>query len=182
MRVSAALGVAALALLACQQTPHYTDNLQAEDEADGWKEVAAKFPPYPRNENLLRFDVDDASPHRFYIDSPSLAIGTDGVVRYTLVTRTAGGATNISFEGIRCEGRRHKYYATGEASGAWTPARNPQWRRIAMQDPDRQRLALVDTYLCVGRQPRKPVQETLRLLRYGPGAQYYFGAPDRPFQ
>lgn len=182
MRVRAAIGIAALALLACQQSPRYTDDLKAEDEKDGWKEVAAKFPPYPRSENLVRFDVGDASPHRFYIDPPSLAIGADGVVRYTLVTRTAGGATNISFEGIRCEGRRHKYYAIGEASGAWTPARNPQWRRIAMQDPDRPRLALVDTYLCQGKLPRKPVQETLRLLRYGPGEQYYFGAPDRPFQ
>ena len=33
---------------------------------------------------------------------------TDGVVRYTLVTRTAGGATNVTYEGIRCEGRGHR--------------------------------------------------------------------------
>jgi hypothetical protein len=182
MRARAAIGIAALMLLACQQSPRHTDNLETEDQQDGWKEIPVKFPSYPRSENLVQFDVGDASPHRFYIDSPSLAIGTDGVVRYTLVTRTAGGATNISFEGIRCEGRRHKYYAVGETGGAWTPARNPQWRRIEMQDPDRQRRALLDTYLCQGRLPRKPVQETLRVLRYGPGAQYYFGAPDRPFQ
>ena len=181
MRPSAAIGIAALALLACSQSPRYTDNLQAEDDKDGWKEIAVKLPPYPRDENLVRFDVGDGSPHRFYIDSPSRAIGTDGVVRYTLVTRTAGGATNVTYEGIRCDGRRHKYYAVGEASRAWTAARNPQWRRIELRDTDRQRLALVDTYLCQGRLPRNPAQETLRLLRYGPDSQY-FGAPDRPFQ
>jgi hypothetical protein len=141
----------------------------------------ASYPPYPRNENLVQFDVGDASPHRFYIDRPSLAVGSDGVVRYILVTRTAGGATSISFEGIRCEGRRQKYYAIGEASGAWTPVRNPQWRRISYQDPDRRHRALVDTYLCEGRLSRKS-PDILRRLRYGPPGSETFGLPDRPFQ
>jgi hypothetical protein len=181
MRASAAASIAALALLACTQSPYHTDDLQVRDDKDGWKELAVKYPPYPRDANLLRFDVGDASPHRFYIDSPSLAIGTDGVVRYTLMTRTAGGATNITYEGIRCEGRRHKYYAVGEAGGTWSAARNPQWRRIGLQDPDRQRLALVDTYLCQGSSPRG-AQNALERLRYGPPQAEVFGAPDRPFQ
>jgi len=180
MRVSAAIGAAALALMACQ-SPRYVDNLQAEDEKEGWKEIAVKFPPYPRNENLVQFDVGDASPHRFYIDSPSLAVGSDGVVRYTLVTRTAGGATNITFEGIRCQGRRHKYYAVGEAGGTWAAARNPQWRRIEVQDPDRQRRALIDTYFCQGRFPRT-TQDTLQRLKYGPPESGRYSVPDMPFQ
>jgi CNP1-like family len=164
MRVSAAIGAAALALLACQ-SPQHVEDLQAGDETEGWKEIAVKFPPYPRSENFIQFDVEGASPHRFYIDSPSLAVGSDGVVRYTLVTRTAGGATNITFEGIRCQGRRHKYYAVGEAGGTWAAARNPHWRRIEYQDADRQRLALVDTFLCEGRFPRGSQKAILDALK-----------------
>jgi hypothetical protein len=182
MRASAAMGIAALLLVACNMSPRHADNLAAEDEKEGWKEIAVKYPPVPRDENLVQFDVGAASPHRFYIDRPSLAIGSDGVVRYTLLTRTAGGARNVTYEGLRCQGRRHKYYAVGEADGTWTPARNPQWNRIEYQDLDRQRRALLDTYFCLGGAPRRSTQEVLQRLRYGPPESELFGPPDRPFQ
>jgi len=182
MRASAAVVLAAFALFACQQSPpRFVDTLDAEDEKTGWKEIPVQFPPYPRDENLVQFDVGD-SPHRFYIDRSSLAIGSDGVVRYTLLTRTAGGARNVTYEGMRCQGRRHKYYAVGETGGAWTPARNPQWRRIEYQDPDRQRRALLDTYFCLGGVARRSTQEVLQRLRYGPPEAELFGPPDKPFQ
>ena len=169
-----------ISVLACSQSPQRPDADSEEDKKE-WKEAEVKFPPYPRNENLVQFEVGGNSPHRFYIDPPSLAIGPDGVVRYSLVTRTAGGATNITFEGIRCEGRRQKYYAVGEASGGWTPARDPHWRRIQHQEPDRRHRALVDTYFCVGITPRKSA-DILQRLRYGPLESETFDPPDRPFQ
>jgi CNP1-like family protein len=180
MRVSAALAVAALVLGGCGGPTRVVD-FAAEDEKEHWKEIPVKLPSYPRNENLVQFDVGEATPHRFYIDRPSLSVGEDGVVRYALLVRTAGGATNVTFEGIRCDGRRQKYYAVGEAGGTWTPARNPHWRRIQVQDPDRRHRALVDTYLCEGRLPRKSA-DILQRLRYGPPESETFGPPDRPFQ
>ena len=172
MRASAAAAAAALALLACQQIPRYSPD-EPEEVKRPWQEAAIdKYPTYPRNEALVRFDVGDASPHRFFIDPPSLAIGADGVVRYTLVTRTAGGATNVTYEGIRCEGRRHRYYAVGRDGGTWTPARNAEWRRIELQDVDRQRLALVDDFLCAGPVPRKTEKDILNRLRRGPEPRY----------
>jgi hypothetical protein len=181
MRVSAAIAIAAVVLGACQSGPTRVVDFAAEDEKEHWKEIPAKLPPYPRNENLVQFDVGEATPHRFYIDRPSLSVGEDGVVRYTLLVRTAGGATNVTFEGIRCDGRRQKYYAVGESGATWTPARNPHWRRIQYQDPDRRHRALVDTYLCEGRLPRKSA-DILQRLRYGPPESETFGPPDRPFQ
>lgn len=162
-----AIAVAVTALLACSQSPMRAPDAEAEADKD-WREIEAKIPAYPRNENLVGFDVGQGSPHRFYIDAPSLSIGGDGVVRYTLVVRAAGGATNVSFEGIRCEVRRQKYYAVGNADGTWMPARNPQWRRIAYGDPDRRHLALVDSYLCDGRAPLKTGQDVLQRLKRGP--------------
>lgn len=167
MRVSAALAVAAVVLLACSQSPTRAPDADAEADKD-WRETQARIPAYPKSENLVGFDVGQASPHRFYIDAPSLSIGKDGVVRYTLVVRTAGGATNVSFEGIRCQVRRQKYYAVGNADGTWVTARNPHWRRIELQDPDRRHLALVDIYLCADRAPLKTEQDVLQRLKNGP--------------
>jgi hypothetical protein len=166
MRVSALGAVALAALLACSESPQRaeTDN---EGDRREWKELEARLPPYPKSENLVRFEVGDASPHRFYIDAPSLAIGADGVVRYTLVVKTAAGATNVTFEGIRCDGRQQKYYAVGNANGTWSRARNPAWRRIPLQDTtDRPRLALVDT-LCAGKAPPGSEKAALGRLRGG---------------
>jgi hypothetical protein len=170
--IGAAIAVVVTALLACSQSPMRAPDADAEADKD-WREIEARIPAYPRSENLVGFDVGQGSPHRFYIDAPSLSIGTDGVVRYTLVVRAAGGATNISFEGIRCEVRRQKYYAVGNADGTWTPARNPQWRRIAFEDPDRRHLALVDDFLCLGKAPRGSQKAILDRLKRGPG-EYQF--------
>jgi hypothetical protein len=114
--------------------------------------------------------VGGASPHRFYVDARSLSVGEDGVVRYTLVIKAAGGATNVTFEGIRCELRQQKYYAVGRADGSWVRARNPQWRRIEGQDVNRHHSVLYAEFFCSGKQPHTSVREVLQLLRNSPPA------------
>lgn len=145
-----------------------------DEEKTPWKEIEAKIPAYPKLENLLPFDGGGASPHRFFIDAQSISVGEDGVVRYTLVVRTAGGATNVSFEGIRCEERQQKYYATGQPDGGWMRARNPQWRPIdPTREINRHHNALYQDYFCTG--PRRGqtvrnVKEALERLKRGPPA------------
>ncbi len=140
-----------------------------------WKEIEAKIPAYPVDANLLPFEGGGASPHRFFIDAKSLSIGEDGVVRYTLVVKAAGGATNVTYEGIRCDTREQKYYALGHASGNWARARNPQWRRIEYQDVNRHHGVLFADYLCMGtgsnRVPVRNVAEAVQRLKYGTPAR-----------
>ena len=159
-------------MLAASVTPALAQwrEWDADFDADRkpWKEIEAGIPPYPRTGDLVAFDVGRASPHRFYVDARSLSVGEDGVVRYTLVIQAAGGATNVTFEGIRCELRQHKYYAVGRADGNWVRARNPQWRRIEPQDVNRHHNVLYADFLCPGKQPVKSVREALQLLSYGP--------------
>jgi hypothetical protein len=141
-----------------------------DEDRKPWKEIEARMPAYPRPENLLPFEGGGASPHRFFIDAQSVSIGEDGVVRYTLVIRTAGGATNVSFEGMRCEERQVKYYATGRASGTWERARSSQWRRIEAREVNRHHNVLYQDYLCSGasrRQTAPSVKDVLQRLRYG---------------
>lgn len=139
-----------------------------DEDRKPWKEIEASIPSYPRTKDLVPFDAGGASAHRFYVDARSLSVGEDGVVRYTLVIKAAGGATNVTFEGIRCELRQQKYYAVGRADRSWVRARNPQWRRIESQDVNRHHSVLYADAFCSGKQPHKSVREVLQLLRNSP--------------
>ena len=138
-----------------------------DEDRKPWKEIEARIPSSPGAGDLVPFEAGAASPHRFYVDARSLSVGEDGVVRYTLVIKAAGGATNVTFEGIRCELREQKYYAVGRADGNWVRARNPQWRRIEHQDVNRHHNVLYSDYFCSGKQPHGSVREVLQLLKSG---------------
>lgn len=131
-------------------------------EKKSWSEIKAQIPPYPKSENLIEFEADAASPHRFYIDSESISIGEDGVVRYTFMIKSAGGANNVSYEGIRCELKQQKYYAIGQPGGGWTRARNPQWRQ-----PGRYHGVLANDAFCNGKNPVSSPKEAVHLLQSG---------------
>jgi hypothetical protein len=137
-------------------------------ETPQWREIEAALPAYPRAENLVPFSGGPASTHQFFVDAPSLSVGADGVVRYTLVIKTSGGATNVTHEGIRCDERRHKTYAIGQASGSWARARDPQWRYIEYRTVNNHQRVLHNEYLCAGRDPVKTPKEIVQLLRRPP--------------
>lgn len=168
MRASA---LACLALLAQPALAQWSGwDYQNDRPKEQFKELEAKPPAYPKDDNLLPFETSAASPHKYYIDSKSLSVGQDGVVRYTLVVRTGGGATNVSYEGIRCDLRQVKIYASGRSDGTWVPARDPQWVGIVAQPVDIHHSVLLHDYLCFGKSSKTPVaqiQDALNLLRYG---------------
>lgn len=130
-----------------------------------WKEIEAKIPAYPKPENLLPFEAVKTSGHRYFIDAQSLSLGEDGVVRYVLVIQTAGGATNVTFEGMRCDMRQQKYYAIGQKNGGWTRARDPQWRRIAGYGQSRHG-TLYDEYFCADNKLPATPRQIIHMLRY----------------
>ena len=160
--------IAAFALAACAhpvQVQWGEWDAEFDEDQKPWKEIEAKIPPYPRTADLVPFDADSASPHRYYLDARSLSVGEDGVARYTLVVRAAGGATTVSFEGIRCDSREQKVYAVGQPDGSWQRARSPQWRRVERQGANRYHYALYSEYLCVDKTPVRTVREMLERLR-----------------
>ena len=137
-----------------------------DEDKKPWAEIEAKLPESPRPENLIPFEAGGATPHRFYIDAPSLSVGGDGIVRYTLVVKAAGGATNVSFEGMRCKTREQKQYAVGRGDGKWVPARDAQWRRVEYKDLNRQHGVLYSEFFCPERHVRmvtaKQILEALK--------------------
>ena len=164
-------GIAAVLLLAllpfAAAAQGWSFDTDFDDESKQWKEIEAKLPPYPKPESLLPLYAGAATLHKFFIDAPSLSVGADGVVRYTLVVKTDGGATNVTYEGIRCELRHHKLYAIGHGDGKWTRARDPRWRRIEYRDVNRHHGTLFSDVLCRGKDTVKNAREALDALKYG---------------
>ena len=157
-----------LSVLAAPQAAAIWPFASNDDENAGWVELDAVTPAYPKPADLVEFSVSGATSNRFLIDVSTISIGNDGVVRYVLVVRSAGGAENVSFEGIRCATREQKSYAFGQRNATWSPAREPQWRFIEMKDINRQHVVLFADFFCYeGKRPPRTVRDIAQRLRYG---------------
>jgi hypothetical protein len=116
-------------------------------EEKGFKEIEVVLPPYPDESGLLEFQLRRNSANRFYVDRNSISIGPDRVVRFSAVIKSASGALNTSYEGMRCKNSEYKVYAYGIKNGEWTKARDSQWRRIERSSADF-RFTLYKDYFC----------------------------------
>src|SRR5664279_1821381 len=105
-------------------------DFEEDYESKQWQEVEVQLPAAPRQESLLPFYVSAATENRFYIDGATLSVGNDGVVRYVLLVLTPQGARNVTYEGMRCETRERRIYASGRQDGSWSKARKNEWVRI----------------------------------------------------
>jgi hypothetical protein len=134
-----------------------------------WQEMEVQLPAAPKQENLLPFDVSAASANRFFIDGSTLSVGSDGVVRYVLVVLSPQGVRNVSYEGMRCEAREYRIYASGRLDGSWSKARKNEWVRIQEAYANRQHAALFLDYFCpVGVIVRDAAEARSALVRGGP--------------
>ncbi len=138
-----------------------------DPDAPPWREGETVLPEFPREENLREFYVSELTQHRFFIDAATLTVGEDGVVRYVLVVRTGGGATNITLEGMRCETRAFKIYATGRHDGSWTRSRRDEWRPIENKPANRHHAALSRDLFCPNGVAIRSPEEGRNALRLG---------------
>ncbi len=139
------------------------------DQNKPWVEVAAQLPPYPKAENLIEFNVSAATRNRHFIDKESISVGADNVVRYTVVIEAAGGARNVSFEGLRCESGERRLYAYGHADGTWSRAREAGWENIKLRSLLSYRKTLFEELFCPDgirvRNSKEAVQNLQRAAR-----------------
>ncbi|MBE0622279.1 MAG: CNP1-like family protein [Burkholderiales bacterium] len=154
----------ALALLLPLAAGAQTSDIGDQTRPD---EVQVSLPQYPKPENYLPFEVSATTPFAFSIDAKSLSVGADGVVRYTLIAKSAAGALNISFEGMRCADRQYRIYAFGTADKTWHGARNSKWQTIRLDSRNAQRVVLYSDYFCPFAAPIASAEEALRALKSG---------------
>ena len=131
-----------------------------------WVEQESKLPAYPKPADLVAFYVSGATSNRFFVDAATLSVDADGVVRYALVIRSASGAENVSFEGLRCKTAERKVYAFGRKDGTWSAARAPEWSPIRYKDVNNHYGMLYAEYFCAADQTVKNRETAIRLLKY----------------
>jgi hypothetical protein len=129
-------------------------------------------PPYPKDSNLTEFYLRGQTANRFFIDTSSLTVGTDRIVRFALVIRTPEGTETTTFSGLRCATREWKDYAFGSNNRTWAVDSAQPWRRIQDLAFNDYRGTLYNDYLCAGGvgsvNPAGDAKKLVRLLKYPP--------------
>ncbi len=170
MRLSRAACLLALFLSALPAAAQWRDwDADYDEEKKPWLEMQAQIPAYPNPENLVRVQTGSASPHQFFVDTQSISLSEDGVVRYTVVVKAAGGATNVTFEGMRCETREQKLYAIAHRDKSWVRARDPKWQRIVLKDLTPHHHTLYHDYFCPSPARPTPPARAVDALKRGYG-------------
>jgi hypothetical protein len=169
--VSAVLLLYTGAVAAQVLAPQYPGGFKPSFEEDKpWEEQQAALPPYPKPERLVKIDIGRPGTFDFLVDPDSITLGKDKAVRYTLVARSASGAMNVSFEGIRCNPRERKIYAIGHSDGTWVQARKPEWIPILDTEAQTQYVVLPNEIFCFSGSPRS-AEDAVYALTHGGSPQ-----------
>jgi CNP1-like family len=176
------LAIAALAacavLAGCSHTPKSQTEASDKDEStftyllerqSKWTENKLDaLPPLPQSANLLPFEVSQNTPLHFAVDAKSIDVGSDGVVRYTIVVTSPSGAQNINYEGIRCDNYEWRQYAGLNAEhNGWDSSVATRWRRIENGDLNAYQAALYKDYFCANKLPAASAKTIVNNIRYG---------------
>jgi hypothetical protein len=163
--LAAAIGTLAICVMAGSAAAQARFEEDFDNENKSWQEIAVQLPAPPKEENLLPFYVSPIATQRFAVDAESVSLGTDGVIRYTLVSSSEGGARNVSYEGIRCAAYERKLYAFGQADGSWSRSRRDQWERINTHAANRHHATLFKDYFCTQKSVAGSAKEMVERIR-----------------
>jgi hypothetical protein len=171
--IALAAACASVLLAGCSNTPNNKDDsvfTYLLDRKGNWVENKVDaLPPLPQEGDLLPFNVSQNTPLKFSIDSKSLAVGSDGVVRYTVVVTSPAGARNVNYEGIRCDTYEWRLYAGLNAEhDGWDRTVANNWRRIENGALNAYQSALYQDYFCANKMPTgstKSIVNNVRLNR-----------------
>ncbi len=162
--VRAALVVVAVALQSCSDS---TLLARAGLEEDRPKEEPLKLPPYPKQEHLARIDIGPPGSFEFFIDTQSVDLPAPDTIRYTMVAKSSAGATNITYEALRCKGRDRRLYALGRPDATWVPVRRSEWTPYSRTEYSQIHVILAQDYFCPNRQSVLTAQEAVSAVRQG---------------
>lgn len=149
--------------------PDLMINQNYVEDTTAWEEIAASLPAYPKNENLVAFEVSSATSNKFMIDTASISVGKDDVVRYTIVIESPRGARTVNHEGLRCETMERKIYAFGQADGKWTENKRAAWESIKVRSLLSYHKALFEDIFCDVGVPVRSAEEAVRKLKQPAG-------------
>jgi hypothetical protein len=136
---------------------------EAEEEV---QELQIGPPRYPRDADLAEFTLRNPSPNHFYIDTTSISVEKDQIIRFVMVIRTPSKETNVRFSGLRCATREWKDYAFAADDKKWIDNPNANWKRIVELHYNNYQDTLFGDYFCLsGVLSTKPVGDAKKLAK-----------------
>lgn len=125
----------------------YIDNLSPQKEK--FLELNISLPPYPQDDNLQAVPIFARDTgFEYFVDLKSLSVDSDGVTRYTMVVKSPSGASNVFYEGVRCDAGEYKTYAYGSTARTFQPLRKSEWQPILGSDTRHYQYDLAKNFLC----------------------------------
>ena len=141
-----------------------------DDEEKPWEEAQWAPPASFQLDKLRTFRLEQTTTMEFGIEPSTLQVGSDGVIRYVFVARSASGALNVLYEGMRCQTAETRIYARWDPSSGWrqsTGNSDASWQPLSFRGATRRQMFMARAGLCDGPTPNAPVARMLRDLRQG---------------
>jgi hypothetical protein len=129
-----------------------------------WREVEAPPAPALKTEGLIPLELPRTNL-RFGVDPGSIAVTSDGIVRYVVVATSPSGVVNAMYEGIRCSAGEFKVYARHSPGSGWVVAKDAAWQSFKDVPTARHSLLIARTGVCVGHGPNGSPAQMIRDLR-----------------
>ena len=155
--------ICAALLLACAKPP-FKDEFESDKP---WVEQMTQLPAYPEEKNLMAFDAGAVTSNQYLVDTTSIKIGQDEVIRFTLVIKSPAGAMNVSYEGIRCATSERKLYALGRDDKTWTKPRISEWQKLDMVRQFYAQRELAKNIFCPHKQIVTNTEDAIQALKTG---------------
>ena len=155
--------ICVLFLFACAK-PAFKDEFESDKP---WVEQLAQIPPYPDEKNLMAFDAGAVTTNQYFVDKTSIKVGEDGVIRFSLVIKSSAGASNVSYEGIRCATSERKLYALGRDDKTWTQPRASEWQKLDFVRQFYAQRELSKNIFCPNQQIVSTTEEAIQALKAG---------------
>ena len=152
-----------LFLIACAK-PAFKDEFESDKP---WVEQLTQLPAYPNEKNLMAFDAGTVSDNQYFVDTTSIKVGEDGVIRFSLVIKSSAGASNVSYEGIRCATSERKLYALGRDDKSWIQPRVSEWQKLDFVRQFYAQRELSKNIFCPNQQIVSNTEEAIQALKAG---------------
>ena len=137
----------------------------AAADSDDWQEGSVPPPPIPNLQKLVPFEFKVNAALHYGIDPQSITVGKDRVVRYVIVAQSAAGATNVIYEGIRCDTAEFKVYARYYPDEGWHSPDQIEWKSLYDRQMPPHTLALARAGACIGKAPTSSAAQLVNDLR-----------------
>jgi len=160
---------AVIAVSACSGPTPLVTAEEVDDPASPQRakvEPEVKLPSFPKEQTLIRYDVTPKTSLEYFVDSTSISLPGEGIVRFTVVAKTAS-AENVSYEGFRCITREHKIYARANRDGAWVMVKGAGWEPVSERTTPMFRRELYWNFFCPSKHTINTPREGVDALRFG---------------